>query len=311
MKYTSLLTTVQTVTTAIVCCWMPLNPIAAEEASAPSRQELESSAATGDAAAILELAKDCFRGKAGPADPVKAGELFLEAARKGNPEAMDWVGVVFTNGSGLPRDEKQAEDWFRKSANLGHARGMLHLGLLLRQAKDIPVSNEESLRWLTKASEAGEPEATAILGRILFTGDRLQPADFAKAIPYLQSAADAGDPVCQNMLGLCYRDGGPVEVDREKAKVLFRKAAMQNDRKAQANLAVELGVGTPNVPERTEALAWLIISKNQDEFTAQKTFDEVRFSLPPGMLAEAEKIAADLEKKLPPPKPVNRLPSPK
>lgn len=301
MKYLSLLNPASTTAMALAFCFAP-HPARSEPEPVPTRQELEARSSSGEVAATLELAKDYFRGQSGSADPEKAAALFLDAAQKGNPEAMDWTGVLLSNGKGVPRDEKKAKEWFEKSAELGHTRGMLHLGLLLRQAKDIPLSNEEGLAWLKKASETGEIEATAVIGRIYFGGDRLQPADRKAAVEYLTKAADAGDPVCQNMLGLCFRDGGPVELNRETAKALFRKAALQNNAKAQANLAFELGVGTPNAPERAEGLAWLILSKEQKEITAQKTFGEISFNLPPGLLVEAQKLAADLKKTLPPSK---------
>jgi len=275
-------------------------PARSEDGSA--RHDLEARASSGDVAATLELAKDYFCGNNGPADPQKAAALFLDAAKKGNPEAMDWTGVLLANGKGIPRDEKQAMQWFQKSADLGHARGMLHLGLLHRQAKDLPTSNEEGLAWLKKASDVGEIEATAIVGRIYFGGDRLQPADPKAAVDYLTKAAEAGDPVCQNMLGLLFRNGGPVGANRETAKVLFRKAALQNNAKAQANLALELGAGTPDAPERAEALAWLMLSKDQNEITAKRAFAEISSNLPPGILTEAQKIADELKKTLPPAK---------
>jgi hypothetical protein len=50
-----------------------------------------------------------------PADHVKAAQLFLKAAQAGNAQAMNNLGVMYSQGKGLPRDIDQAIRWWKKA----------------------------------------------------------------------------------------------------------------------------------------------------------------------------------------------------
>ena len=257
----------------------------------PDIPALEKSAADGDAQAKYLLGKAYFRSQGVPKDIRKSLKLLEESAALGNAEAMDGLGYLYLLGEGVPKDEAKAVEWFRKSAEKESRKGQLHLGLMLRQGKTIPLSNEESLLWIHKAADGGLPEAQAVLGRLYFLGDSLQGQDVKKAIPYLQSAAESGDAICENMLGVAYRDASGVEENDSLAEEWFRKAARQNNVKAQSNLAQILGVESPDAPKRQEALMWLIVSSEQGEITAKKTFGEIEHTLPSTLLASAKKEA--------------------
>jgi TPR repeat protein len=80
-------------------------------------------------------------------------------------------------------------------------------------------------------------------------------------------------------------------VDREKAKEWFQKASLQGDVKAQSNLTHILGVESPASPDRKEAVKWLLIAKDQGEATSTKTYKEILSTIPPVLLAAAQKEA--------------------
>ncbi len=251
----------------------------------------ESAAKEGDAAAQLEMARAYYRGIGVEKNLKTAMEWLKKAAESGNPEALTQMGVFYFEGTGVPKDEKEALAWFRKAAEAGSTLGQLNLGVLLRQGKEIERSNEESLEWIHKAADGGRVEAKMVLGQLYFTGDSLQRKDYAKAVPYLAESAALGEPVCQNMMGVACRDGLGTEMDHQAAEKWFRKAALQNDRKAQANLAHLLGAPSPASPHREEALKWLLVSMGQGEITAEKTYKEIFATLPPALLASAKKEA--------------------
>jgi len=258
---------------------------------APAVSDLEYSAASGNATAQFQLGRAYFRGDGVAADKAKAHEWILKSAEQGNPDAITTMGYLYSQGIVLEKDEAKAIEWFRKGAEAGSAKSQLNLGLMLRQGKTIPLDNTESLKWLEAAALSDDPDAVRTYGQVLFLGDSLIMPDRKKAFPFVVKSAEAGDAASQNMVGVAYRDGDGAEKDHEKAKGWFLKAALQNDPKAQSNLAHILGVDSTTSPDRKEALKWLLIARDNAEITAIKTYKELMTTFPPALLAIAQKEA--------------------
>lgn len=66
-------------------------------------------------------------GEGVPEDQRRAAELYCEAARTGDPEAMFSLGWMYANGRGVARDDAVAASLFARAASFGHeyARHML------------------------------------------------------------------------------------------------------------------------------------------------------------------------------------------
>lgn len=255
---------------------------------------LEDSAARGDAEAQFQLGRAYFRGEGVTKDENKAFAWIEKSAAQGNVDAITSMGFFHAQGVGAEKSEAKAVQWFRRGAENGSATCQLNLGLLLRQGKTIQTSSDESLRLMHEAAEAGSVEAQSYLGQLYFMGDRFLKPDHAKAKPHALKAAEAGDPAAQNIMGLLSRDGiGPSAEgqDQAQAEMWFRKAAEQNEVKAQANLAHHMGVASPGSTNRVEALKWLLMAFDREEPTATKTYNEISPTLPPGMEGEARALA--------------------
>src|SRR5690348_1933213 len=54
-------------------------------------------------------------------DAVKAHDLYCDAARAGDAEAIFNLGWMYANGRGVPRDDAVAASLFARAAALGHA----------------------------------------------------------------------------------------------------------------------------------------------------------------------------------------------
>lgn len=251
-------------------------------------------AEAGDAGAKFELGRAYFRGAGVAKDSAKAAALLREAADAGHVGAINSMGYLALRGEGVAQDEEEAVMWFERGVEKGSPESKLNLGLMLRQGKKIELDNGKSLEWMHAAAADGLPEAKAYLGRLYFGGDALTGSDYEKARPFLLEAAEAGDAVCQNMLGILCRDGIGPEADfrdQKAAQAWFRKSAMQNHLKAQWNLAHMLGVDSPSSPTRAEALKWLIIARDQGEITAKKTYNEIVPHVPASLMEEARQSA--------------------
>ncbi|MCG6901912.1 MAG: sel1 repeat family protein [Rhodobacter sp.] len=72
--------------------------------------------------------------------------------------------------------------------------------------------------------------------------------DYATALQVLRPAAEAGNPVAQNLLGDAYDDGNGVERDAAKAVEWFEKAAAQDFDKALHNLGLLYADGREGIP---------------------------------------------------------------
>jgi len=254
---------------------------------------LTSRAEAGDAAAQFQLGRAYYRGTGRPKDEKAAFSWIEKSAAQGNVDAITSMGFFHAKGIGVENNEAAAIEWFRKGAEKGSATCKLNLGLLLRQGKTIQISSDESLRLMHEAAEADSVEAKSYLGQLYFMGDRYLKPDYAKAKPLLLKAAEAGDPAAQNIMGILARDGiGPSAEGRDQAQAeaWFRKAAEQNEVKAQANLAHLMGVASQGGTNRVEALKWLLLAKDREEPTAEKTYNEISPTFPPDMEREARTL---------------------
>jgi hypothetical protein len=59
-------------------------------------------------------------GEGVPKDPLRAANLYCDAARAGDPEAMFNLGWMYANGRGVERDDASAAALFARAAALGH-----------------------------------------------------------------------------------------------------------------------------------------------------------------------------------------------
>ncbi len=256
---------------------------------------IEARAAEGDAQKQFQMGRAYFRGEGMPKDDKKAFEWIEKSAEQGHTDAITSMGFFYSQGIGVDMNEAKAVEWFRKGAEAGSAACKLNLGLLLRQGKTIQISGDESLRLMHEAANSGLTQAQSYLGQLYFMGDRLLKPDYAKAKPYALKAAEAGDPAAQNIMGILARDGIGMSAegkDLEAAEEWFLKAAEQNEVKAQANLAHLMGVASPGITNRVEALKWLLLAKDRQEPTAEKTYNEISATLPPDMERKARALVA-------------------
>jgi TPR repeat protein len=101
-------------------------------------------------------------------------------------------------------------------------------------------------------------------------GGQGAPQDYAQAASF-RAAAEQGDAVAQNNLGIAYDLGHGAPQDDAQAAVWFRKAAEQGDAVAQNNLGVlyETGHGVPQ--DYAQAAVWYRKAAEQGYAIAQYT----------------------------------------
>ncbi len=109
------------------------------------------------------------------------------------------------------------------------------------------------------AQQAVQDTATLEAARRAFVAGR-----HAEALAVLRPAAEAGDPLAQNVVGAAYDDGAGYAVDPIEAERWYRRSAEAGFSRAQMNLAQILRDGRPGIaPDPVESRRWMQASADQ------------------------------------------------
>ncbi|MEG2172236.1 MAG: tetratricopeptide repeat protein [Desulfovibrionaceae bacterium] len=161
----------------------------------------------------------------------KAHELWQQLADKGDPKAMNNLGVVYDKGQGVTQDPALAVFWFLRSAKAGHAAGMSNLGRLLEQGRGVPKDLTQAASWFRQAADKGLAEAQYNLAVMYENGQGLDKNDREAAAWYSRAAAQ-NQVDAQSRLGQMYRDGRGVKQNATRAVLLLYGASMEGKREA-------------------------------------------------------------------------------
>jgi len=90
-------------------------------------------------------------------------------------------------------------------------------------------------------------------------------------VKWLNLSAHSGDPLGEDWLGGCYRDGTGVKKDYAKALNLFQKSANQNDPQGEFDLGLCYYVASGTTKDYGEAVKWFQKSANQNNFCKRRS----------------------------------------
>ena len=154
-----------------------------------------------------------------------------------------------------------------------------------------------NLEQLRQAAEDGDAEAQYNLGLMYAKGEGVAEDD-REAVKWTRLAAEQGLAAAQFNLGLMYDKGeGVAEDDREAVK-WYRLAAEQGLAAAQYNLASMYARGKGVPEDYVKAYAWLNLAAAQGDKKAVKVKDLLRKQMTAEQVAEAQKLAAELFKRI-------------
>ena len=114
-------------------------------------------------------------GEGVPKDPKKAADLYCQAARDGDADALFNLGWMYANGRGIGRDYDIAASLFARAAAAGHAQAAKVLSLFREGRGRLPDCH-------------ADPPAT--IEGLPFDIVRAEPDPFADLPPYKQRIAD-------------------------------------------------------------------------------------------------------------------------
>ena len=122
-------------------------------------KRIRKAAERGDAEAQNTLGSMYSDGNVVTQDDAEAVKWFRKAAAQGYPMAQNNLGAMYDNGRGVPMDNVTAVEWYRKAANQGYASAQFNLGMMYDNGEGVSKNTTTANRWLRKAAEQGHAGA--------------------------------------------------------------------------------------------------------------------------------------------------------
>lgn len=111
---------------------------------------------TGPALADIEKARDLM--EAGQFDQARA-ELW-PAARSGNADAEELIGVLYALGLGVEKDPQRAFEWYLRAAMKGHPGAQSGVGWYYEVGLGMPAPDlTRAYMWYVLSAIGGDPDA--------------------------------------------------------------------------------------------------------------------------------------------------------
>ena len=99
---------------------------------------------------------------------VEAREELWLAARSGNAEAEELIGVMYAMGLGVPRDDQRAFDWYLRAAMKGHPGAQSGVGWYYEIGRGLPAPDlMRAYMWYTLSAIGGDPDAAMSLEEVV------------------------------------------------------------------------------------------------------------------------------------------------
>ena len=97
----------------------------------------------------------------------EAMQEFLPAARSGNADAEELIGVMYALGLGVERDPERAFEWYLRSSLKGHPGAQSGLGWYYELGLGMPAPDlVRAYLWYGLSTIGGDPDAAISLEEI-------------------------------------------------------------------------------------------------------------------------------------------------
>mgnify|MGYP002652127097 FL=1 len=136
---------------------------------------LVGAAMTSPAHAEIEEARDLM--ESGKFEEAK--DALWPAARSGNADAEELIGVMYAMGLGVERDDQRAFEWYLRSAMKGHPGAQSGVGWYYEIGRGMPAPDlVRAYMWYTLSAIGGDPDAAISLEEVVkkMTQDEIDKA---------------------------------------------------------------------------------------------------------------------------------------
>lgn len=127
------------------------------------------------AAADIEEARDLME----TGQFAEARAALAPAARSGNADAEEMIGIMYAMGLGVARDDMRAFEWYLRSAMKGHPGAQSGVGWYYEIGRGLPAPDlVRAYMWYTLSAIGGDPDAAISLEEVV---KKMTPEDIEKA----------------------------------------------------------------------------------------------------------------------------------
>ena len=165
---------------------------------------------------------------------VEALAAWRKAADKGSTSAMVELGVAYANGAGVPKDDEQARKLFERAADAGNPRGVSNL-TALSGGGSAQTDPARARALLAKGAETNA-EAQYQLGMMMSEGIGGPQDDTGARVLFERAAAQNNAGALERMGAFAQSGRGGVPQDKATAKSYYERAAALGDDDAKAAL---------------------------------------------------------------------------
>ena len=184
---------------------------------------LEESVSEGNQYAEYLLGKTLLRGEDVERDLLRAEDLLRRSSNQGNRYASYTLGKTLLDGELLLQNIPEAIRLLTDSADKGFAAAQYQMGKLLYRGEIIQQDVARAIDYLEKAAGQKNPYAAYLAGKIRLTEAEVK--DVLRAIRNFEIAAKNGNDYAEYQLGKIYLYGIEVERDDEKAIAYLSSAS--------------------------------------------------------------------------------------
>ena len=97
-----------------------------------------------------------------------AMEEFMPAAKSGNADAEELIGVLYAMGLGVPKDDQRAFEWYLRSAMKGHPGAQSGIGWYYEVGRGLAAPDlVRAYMWYTLSAIGGDPDAAISLEEVV------------------------------------------------------------------------------------------------------------------------------------------------
>lgn len=108
-----------------------------------------------------------------------AMQEFLPAARSGNADAEELIGVLYALGLGVERDDTRAFEWYLRASMKGHPGAQSGIGWYYEVGRGIAgIDLVRAYMWYTLSAIGGDPDAAISLEEVV---KKMTPEQINKA----------------------------------------------------------------------------------------------------------------------------------
>ncbi|SHH82900.1 tetratricopeptide repeat protein [Cognatishimia maritima] len=109
----------------------------------------------------------------------QAYEELWPAARSGNADAEELIGVMYAMGLGVERDDQRAFEWYLRSSLKGHPGAQSGIGWYYEIGRGMPAPDlVRAYMWYTLSAIGGDPDAAISLEEVV---KKMTPEQIEKA----------------------------------------------------------------------------------------------------------------------------------